>query len=139
YIVKTKLVAELYRARVSTVLAADTYVELRINRLSKVDSHLHQLANANLIQLCERIVLEDLSIIVSVKELTCIVTGEAVCHLCQVVCTEAEEVSLCSNLVSCKSSSRDLDHCTNFVLQVASCSSDLSVSCLNNKFLHVFQ
>src|SRR5699024_2063202 len=46
---------------------------------------------------------------------------------------------LCSDLVSCKSSSRDLDHCTNFVLKVASCSSDLSVSCLNNEFLHVFQ
>src|SRR5699024_9526828 len=43
------------------------------------------------------------------------------------------------DLVSCKSSSRDLDHCTNFVLKVAACCRDLSVCCLNNEFLHVFK
>src|SRR5699024_10759633 len=83
--------------------------------------------------------LKDLSVIVSVKELTSVITGESVCHLCKVVCTEAEEVSFFCDLVSCKSSSRDLDHCTNLILQVAACCGDLSVSCLNNKLLNIFK
>ena len=121
------------------MLAADTYVQVRVNRLAEFDCHLHQLANTCLIQFCERIVLKDLSVIVSVQELTSVITGESVCHLCKVVCTEAEEVSLFCDLVSCKSSSRDLDHCTNLILQVAVCCCDLSVCCLNNKLLHIFQ
>ena len=36
----------------------------------RLDSHLHQLANTGLIQLSERIILEDLGVIVSVQELT---------------------------------------------------------------------
>ena len=50
------------------MLAADTYVKVRVNRFAEFDSHLHQLANANLIQFCKWIVLEDLSVIVCVKE-----------------------------------------------------------------------
>ena len=46
------------------MLTADTYVQRRVNRSSKIDSHLHQLANAVLIEFCEWIVLEDLSVIV---------------------------------------------------------------------------
>ena len=58
------------------MLTADTYVQRRVNRSSKIDSHLHQLANAVLIKFCEWIVLEDLSVIVSVQEFTSIVTGQ---------------------------------------------------------------
>ena len=53
------------------MLAADTYVKVRVNRFAEFDSHLHQLANANLIQFCKWIVLEDLSVIVCVEEFTC--------------------------------------------------------------------
>ena len=42
------------------MLTTDTNMELRINRFSKFDSHLHQFANTSLIPFCERIVLEDL-------------------------------------------------------------------------------
>ena len=44
------------------MLAADTYVKVRVNRFAEFDSHLHQLANANLIQFCKWIVLKDLSV-----------------------------------------------------------------------------
>ena len=121
------------------MLAADSDVKLRIHRFAQLDSHLHQLAYTNLIQFCERIVLEDLRIIVSVQELTSVVTGESVSHLCQVVCTEAEEVCFCSNVVCCQSCSRDLDHGTNLILKVAACCRDLCVCSLNNKLLNVFQ
>ena len=117
------------------MLAADTYVKVRVNRFAEFDSHLHQLANANLIQFCKWIVLEDLSVIVCVEEFTCIITGEAVCHLSKVVCTEAEEVCLFSDLISCKSCSRDLDHSTNFVLKVGTSCFDLSISSFNYEFL----
>lgn len=46
------------------MLTTDTNMELRINRFSKFDSHLHQFANTNLIQFCEWIILINLSIIV---------------------------------------------------------------------------
>ena len=121
------------------MLAADTYMQVRVNRFAQFDSHLHQLANANLIQFRERIVLEDLRIIVCVQELACVVTGESVCHLGKVVCTEAEEVSFFSDLVSCQSSSRDLDHGTNLIFQVDACCCDLSVSSLNNELLNILQ
>ena len=48
------------------MLTTDTNMELRINRFSKFDSHLHQLAYTSLIQFCEWIVLEDLGVIVSI-------------------------------------------------------------------------
>ena len=128
--------AELNRCRITAVLTADTAVELRIYRLTELDSHFHELTNASLIELSERIVLEDLLVVVSAEELTSIVTREAVSHLSKVICTEAEEVSVLSDLVSCKSSSRDLDHCTNFVLEVSASLSDNSVSSLNNYLLN---
>ena len=40
------------------MLAADTYVKVRVNRFAEFDSHLHQLANANLIQFCKWIAKE---------------------------------------------------------------------------------
>ncbi len=76
------------------MLSTDTNVECRVNRFSEFDSHLHELTNTNLIQFSEWIVLEDLSVIVSVQEFTSIVTGESVSHLSKVVGSEAEEVSL---------------------------------------------
>ena len=56
------------------MLATDTKVQLRINRFAQLDSHFHQLANAILIQFCKRIVLEDLSVIVSLQEFTGVIT-----------------------------------------------------------------
>ena len=66
--------AELNRCRIAAVLAADTAVELRIYRFTELDSHFHELTNTSLIELSERIVLEDFLVVVSAEELTSIVT-----------------------------------------------------------------
>ena len=121
------------------MLAADTAVERRIYRLAEVDGHLHQLAYTLLIQLSKRILLVDLCIIVSIQELTGIITREAEGHLCQIVGTEAEEISILSDLVSSQSCSRDLDHGTYFVLHINTCCSDLCISSLYNSLLNVLK
>ena len=36
--------------------------------------------------------MSNLRIIISIKELTCVVTGESECHLCQVIRAKAEEI-----------------------------------------------
>ena len=59
YIVKTDAVAEFNRCGVTTVFAADTNVEIGIYGLTKGDSHLHELTNANLVEFCEGIVFEE--------------------------------------------------------------------------------
>ena len=81
------------------MLATDTYVEVLVSGFTKLESHIHKLTNTILVESCERIVLEDLCIVVSVEELTCVVTRESECHLSKVVSTEAEEVSILSDLV----------------------------------------
>ncbi len=100
HIVQADLVAELDGHGVAAVLAADTVVQILAGSLCLGDSHLHQHANAGLIQLSKGIVLEDLGIIVSVQELACVVTGEAEGHLSQVVGAEAEELNFLRDLLS---------------------------------------
>ena len=100
HVVQADLVAELHRYGVAAVLAADTVVQLVAGGLGLGDGHLHQLADAVLVQLGEGIVLIDLGLVVSVQELTCVVTGETKGHLGQVVGTEAEELGFLSDLVS---------------------------------------
>ena len=68
-VVQADLVAELNGHGVAAVLTADTVVQLVAGSLSLGDSHLHQLANAGLIQLSKGIVLEDLSIVVAFRNL----------------------------------------------------------------------
>ena len=58
--------AELYGRRISAVLAADTKLDVRAGGLTELASHLNKLAYADLVELCERIILVDLLIIVSV-------------------------------------------------------------------------
>ena len=59
------------------MLTANTYMEVGIYRFAEGDSHLHESAYACLIEFCERIVFEDLSVVVSVKEFTCVVVSDA--------------------------------------------------------------
>ena len=115
------------------MLAADAAMKLVIDRSAELEGHLHELANALLIELCERIILKDLGVIVSVEELACVVTAEAEGHLSKIVGAEAEEVSLCGDLISGKAGSGDLDHGADFVADVAACGCDLGVS---RAFLH---
>ena len=118
------------------MLAADTAVESRANCLTHLNCHIHKLTDTNLVELCERIELINLVVIVRTKELACVITAEAECHLSKVVSTEAEELSFLSDLVSCKSGTRNLDHCTNLILKVDACCCNLSVCCCNNYVLN---
>ena len=65
YVVKSNAVAELNGCGVTTVLTADTNVEVGVYGTAEGYSHVHELANTGLVELCERIVLIDLAVIVS--------------------------------------------------------------------------
>ena len=56
------------------MLAADTDMQFRINRTTKVNGHLHQFADTLLIYLGKWITLINLGIIVSVQEFACIIS-----------------------------------------------------------------
>ena len=83
--------AELNTAGIAAVLTADAQTQVGVGLAAVMGSHLDQLANADLIQVLERIALVDFGIIVSGQELSSIVTAEAEGHLGQVVGAEAEE------------------------------------------------
>ena len=70
------------------MLAADTQMQLRVHAAAQLAGHIHQLADALLVQLGEGIVLVDLLIVVSAEELAGIVTTEAEGHLRQIVGAE---------------------------------------------------
>lgn len=107
--------AELDGSRVAAVLAADTKLDVRAGGLTELASHLNELAYANLVELCERIVLVDLLIIVSAEELACVVTAEAEGHLSQVVGAEAEELSFFCHFVGGEASSKKTSSVANFL------------------------
>ena len=121
------------------MLAADTAVEVGANALTKLDCCFHKLTNTCLVKLCKRVVLKDFSIVVSVKELTCVISRETVSELCQVVCTEAEELGILRDSVSCKCRSRNLNHCTYFVLKLDACVLDFLVSGSYNKVFNILK
>ena len=135
-VVQANLVAELNAHGIAAVLAADAVVQLSAGGLALGDSHLHQLADAGLVQLGEGIVLIDLGIVVGGQELACIVTGEAEGHLSQVIGAEAEELSFLGDLVGSQAGTGDLNHGTNLVLQISAGSGDLGVSGSHNDILH---
>ena len=78
----------------------------------------NELADADLVEACERVALVDLLVVVRAEELAGVVTAEAEGHLGQVVGAEGEELSLRRDLVCGQSGTRDLDHGTDKVLHV---------------------
>src|SRR5699024_7833154 len=84
-VIKADFVAELDRGRVAAVLTADAAVKGRAGSLTEFNSHLHQSADALLVKLRERIVFVNLLVIVSIEELTGVITAEAEGHLGKVV------------------------------------------------------
>ena len=73
--------AELNCCWVAAVLAADTELDVRTCSSTELSCHLNKLAYANLVESCEWIVLINLVLIVSIEELTSVITAEAECHL----------------------------------------------------------
>ncbi len=123
------------------MLAADTYFEFGFGCATLFNTHLHELANAFLIEYFEGIGLDDAMFLVELEELGSVVAREAEGHLGKVVCTEREEVSNLCNLVCNESCTGHLNHCTNLVGYAAACfleylcSSDVDDVCLVLDFL----
>ena len=65
---------ELHRAGIAAVLAADTQVQLGTDGTAELGSHGHQLADADLVDAGERVVLVDLLVVVGAEELAGVVT-----------------------------------------------------------------
>ena len=118
-VVQPDLVAELDGRRVAAVFAADAAVQRGTRLAAEIDCHLHQFADADLVELGKRIGLVDLVLVVRGQELACVVTREAKGHLREVVRAEAEELCLFRDLVGGERRARDLDHRADFVLDVA--------------------
>ena len=97
-VVQTDVVAELHARGIAAVLAADAQTQIGAGLTTVVGSHLDQLADADLIQMLERIALVDLVLVVCAQELGSVITAEAEGHLGQVVGAEAEEVSFLGDL-----------------------------------------
>lgn len=97
------------------MLAADTQMQVGVHAAAQLAGHIHQLADALLIQLGEGIILVDLLIIVSAEELACVVTAEAVGQLGQVVGAEAEELSFFCHFVGGEASSKKTSSVANFL------------------------
>ena len=81
------------------MLAADAQVQIGTGCTAELACHLDELAYTDLVELCKRIVLIDLLIVVSAEELACVVTAEAEGHLSQVVGAEGEELCFLGDLV----------------------------------------
>ena len=134
-VVQADVVAELDGRRIAAVLTADTAVKFGTGLTSKLDRHLHQLADADGIQTREGIGFVDLVRIVRGQELAGIVTREAERHLRQVVGAEAEELRFLGNIVRRERRTRDLDHRADLILELDVCFLDDLVRRLDDDIL----
>ena len=111
--------AELDGRRIAAVFAADAAMHRRTHRFAHLDRHIHQFADADLVEFRKRIGFVDLVRIVRGQEFAGVVTREAEGHLRQIVGAEAEELRLFRHLVRGERRARDLDHRADFVFEVA--------------------
>ena len=121
------------------MFTADTDMQFRIDGSAKINGHLHQFADSGLIQLGKRIILKDLCIIICTQEFTCIITAETERHLCQVICTEAEEINFSRDFICGQRSSRNFNHGTDLVFKHSTGTCNFLICGLNNNLFHVFQ
>ena len=66
-VVQADLMAELNGSRVAAVFTADAQLDVRAGLTAQLGSHLDQLADANLIEVCKRIELINLTVIVIIR------------------------------------------------------------------------
>ena len=117
---------EFHRTGISTVLTADTEVQVRAGFTAHLRGHLYQFADTDLVDTRKRITLIDLVLIVGGQELACVVTAEAKGHLGQVIGAEGEELSFRCNLICGQCSTRSLNHGADQILEVdAGCGNQL--------------
>mgnify|MGYP006983815582 CR=1 FL=1 len=118
------------------MLAADTQMQVGVHAAAQLAGHIHQLADALLIQLGEGIVLVDLLVVVGAEELARVVAREAEGHLREVVRAEAEELRLLRELAGDERGARHLDHRADLVVELDLGGLDLVVRDVDDDVLH---
>ena len=110
--------AELHAIRVAAVFAADAELDVGPRFVALRHRHLHQLADAGLVDGGERILLDDLQFLVRPEEGAGIVAAHAEAGLGQVVGAEAEEFGRLRDLVRGQCAARNLDHRADEVIEL---------------------
>src|SRR6266511_4589686 len=98
------------------MLAADTDLQIRASRAAALGAHLHELADAFLVEYLEWVVLQQLALDIRRQEAPGIVAAQAKRRLRQVVGAEREELGLSGDLVGGEGGARELDHDADQVL-----------------------
>ena len=138
-VVHTYASAELNRAGLTTVLTADTGTQSRSNGTTFLYGHLDELTYTVLVENLERIHFQDLLLEVCRQERSDIVAAVTEGHLRQIVRTEAEVLSLCSDTVCRQSCTRDLDHRTDLELNLDAILSEHFLGGILNDLLLLLQ
>src|SRR5688572_30161891 len=102
--------AELDGVRIAAVLAADAELDARAGLRALLDRDLHELADAGLVDRGERVLLEDLGLLVRSEEGTGVVARHAEAGLREIVRAKAEELGGLRDLVGGEGTARDFDH-----------------------------
>src|SRR5690554_1269024 len=110
--------AEFNRAWIPAVFSADTELDVGSAVPAQFNSHLHEFSYSRTVQSGCRIGLEYLCLIIIFQNLTGIVSAQSISHLGQVVGTKGEELSLCSNFISCQAGSGNFYHGTYQIFQL---------------------
>ena len=131
--------AELDRAGLAAVFAADTELDVRARLSAELGCQLHELADALLIHLRKRIRFVYLLIVVVVEELARVVTREPERHLCEVVRAKREEFSFFRDLIGGQRRARHLDHCPDKVFDLHAFFANNLFAGLHDDILHVFE
>ena len=100
------------------MLAANTDLEFLFSLTTTFNTQFHKLADAFLVETCEGVIIENLLILIGWQETGGVITGKTKSGLCEIVCPEGEKLSMLGYFASGDSSTRNLDHCTNCVLQL---------------------
>src|SRR5450830_43169 len=119
HVVHAGAVAELDALGIAAVLAADAHLEVGPGAATPLDAHLHELADALLVEGRERVGRPDLLLLGEVEreKRTGVVAAHAEGHLREVVGAEAEELRHFGDLVGGERRARDLDHRADHVVR----------------------
>ena len=100
------------------MLATDAALQFWSRAATFLNGHLDKLANARFVDLLERVGFKDLLFQIIRKESSDVVAAVTERHLSQVIRSEAEELSSFGDFVRSQSSTRNLDHRANHVLNL---------------------
>src|SRR2546422_1792869 len=92
------------------MLAADTELDVRTRPAAELDGRAHYRAHTVGVERRERVLVENLLLLIDAQELADVIAGESERELCQVVRAKGEELRLLGDLVGGHRAAGDLDH-----------------------------